>query len=86
MTSTQPLADSHPRIDDTKPFSWTNTDIVACLSEQPRTAVYVSGDGSIVVRQYQWPDDDLIVTFNAHCVPAVIEALRIAAEAALGEA
>jgi hypothetical protein len=41
-------------------FDWGN-DSSIILHEQPATAVYFNKDGSLVIRQHRWPDDDTVI-------------------------
>jgi len=41
-------------------FDWNKDDSVI-LHEQPATAVYFNKEGSLVIRQRRWPDDDSFI-------------------------
>jgi hypothetical protein len=41
-------------------FDWNDAEAVV-LHEQPATAVYFNKEGSLVIRQRRWPDDDAFI-------------------------
>jgi hypothetical protein len=41
-------------------FDWSNDSSIV-LHEQPATAVYFNKEGSLVLRQRRWPDDDTFI-------------------------
>jgi hypothetical protein len=42
-------------------FDWNKDDSSIILREQPATAVYFNKEGSLVIRQHRWPDDDIFI-------------------------
>jgi hypothetical protein len=44
-------------------FDWSNTNSVV-LEQQPRTAVYWNPVGQLVIRQYDWPDEDSCIVIS----------------------
>ena len=44
-----------------KDFNWNTNDASIILREQPATAVYFNKEGSLVIRQHRWPDDDAFI-------------------------
>jgi hypothetical protein len=45
---------------DDADFDWVNDDSII-LREQPSTAVYFNKEGTLVIRQRRWPDEDTFV-------------------------
>jgi hypothetical protein len=45
---------------DDQDFDWLNDDSVV-LREQPETAIYFNKQGTLVIRQRRWPDEDSFV-------------------------
>jgi hypothetical protein len=67
-----------PVLTESHEFRWDAESIV--LAEQPQTAVYLSPQNQIVIRQLAGAlcDDDPLVLFEPHCVPTLIAALEAA--------
>jgi hypothetical protein len=55
-------------------FDWSQDDSVI-LRQQPETACYYNAEGSLVIRQRGWPDEDSVVIIAAPCVDAFIDGL-----------
>lgn len=62
-----------PNISDD--FSWWANDSPVCVREQPAIAIYCNDHGEIVIRQHDYPDDDVYILVGRQNVPAVIKAL-----------
>ncbi len=55
-------------------FDWASRNAV--LLEQPETAIYLNFQGSLVIRQYGFPDPDPVIIITAENVGRFIERLR----------
>jgi hypothetical protein len=55
----QPKQENAPA-DSSEDFDWSN-DSSIILREQAATAVYFDKEGSLVIRQHRWPDDDTFI-------------------------
>lgn len=55
-------------------YDWNDTQKVL-IPEQPPIAVYENRDGTLTIRQRQWPEDDTIITVNFDCIAILIEGL-----------
>jgi hypothetical protein len=55
-------------------FDWNDTESVV-LHEQPRTAVYWNTDGQLIIRQYNWPDDDSVILIASNSIDEFIDKL-----------
>lgn len=53
-----------PDIPQDRDFDWVDDRADLVIHEQPATAVYISSDGTIVIRQHRWPDEDAVVHFR----------------------
>ena len=47
--------------DTAEDFDWSADGSSIILREQPATAVYFNREGSLVIRQHRWPDEDSFV-------------------------
>ena len=56
-------------------FNWSADDSSIILREQPATAVYFNREGSLVIRQHRWPDDDTIIIIAASSIADFLDKL-----------
>jgi hypothetical protein len=56
-------------------FDWSSDDIVAVRSQQA-IAVYLNPHGEIVIRQQEWPDNDIWVVVHRCYARRLIEAIE----------
>src|SRR5690349_4819291 len=54
-------------------FEWTD-DVVA-VGEQLQIGVYTNPSGNVVIRQRDWPEDDVWIVIRPENVPALVRAL-----------
>ena len=59
-------------------FDWTDVEHIV-VREQAAVAVYVNNAGDVVLRQQTWPSEDMYVVFASLHVPALIDAILVAA-------
>ncbi len=62
-------------------FDWRDDDAVV-LQEQPATAVYVNTYGAVIVRQQNWPDEDVHVMVRPENAKTLADAILNAARSA----
>jgi hypothetical protein len=55
-------------------FDWEADDIIV-LHEQPRTAIYWNPNGALVIRQQNWPDEDVFVLIAREYLATFIDEL-----------
>lgn len=55
-------------------FSWATSE--DDLREQPRTAIYIDGEGDLIIRQCAWPDDDEIIRITPEAFRKFIAKLQ----------
>ncbi len=63
-----------PIVETSEDFDWSDDDAVV-IREQPETAIYYNQRGGLVIRQRNWPDDDVYVYFNAEVIDVFIDKL-----------
>ena len=54
-------------------FNWSADDSSIILREQPETAVYFNREGSLVIRQHRWPDDDMVIFISASNIDTFLD-------------
>lgn len=59
-------------------FDWIERDDEVVIRHQHQTAVFVNDEGSVVIRQWQWPQDDQAVIITAKNLPVLIARLQAA--------
>jgi hypothetical protein len=55
-------------------FNWSDDDSII-LREQPATACYFNKEGSLVIRQRRWPDDDTFIFIAAGSIADFLDKL-----------
>jgi hypothetical protein len=60
---------------ETQDFDWSEADDCIVLHHQPKTAIYRNPDNSIVIRQYNWPDEDSFVVITESNIDGFLDKL-----------
>jgi hypothetical protein len=68
-----PKPDKKPE-PEAKDFDW-NADDSIILREQPETAIYYNPEGSLVIRQRGWPDEDVIIIIAEQSIDQFLDKL-----------
>ena len=55
-----PVIVEHKPAEDDSKFNWSDDDSII-LRPQPETAAYFNKEGSLVIRQRNWPEDDSFI-------------------------
>jgi hypothetical protein len=61
-------------VKDSEDFDWCNDDSII-FREQPETAIYFNPHGSLVIRQRNWPEEDVYVYITAELIDVFIDKL-----------
>jgi hypothetical protein len=74
--ASQPKPENLPQAtpEPSEDFDWSN-DSSIILREQPTTAVYFNKEGSLVIRQRRWPDDDAFIYIAETCIADFLDKL-----------
>jgi hypothetical protein len=56
-------------------FDWNDREAPIVLAEQPETAVYRSPTGHLVIRQKDWPNDDIVVLISPQYIMEFVDRL-----------
>ena len=56
-------------------FDWNDTDLCIAIERQLTTALYWNGGDSLVIRQWNWPDDDHYIVITKQNLDAFLDRL-----------
>jgi hypothetical protein len=63
-----------PAVSSDSDFDWDAADIVV-LHKQPQTALYFNPNGALVIRQQNWPEDDVFVFIAREYLDSFVDKL-----------
>jgi hypothetical protein len=73
-TTNAPVIPNKSPPPDNDDFDWAN-DKSIILPEQPETAAYFNAEGSLVIRQRRWPDEDTVIIIAESCLDRFLDKL-----------